>query len=325
MIATNPIKTALFASLLAIVAAPCYAQSYPDKPVRIVVPYPPGGIADTVVRAVGERLAKRLGQPVLVENKPGGKQMVATSAVVRSAPDGYTLLLGSVTSLSLNQATNVSQPYDVNRDLMPVSRLFYAPLVLVTSHSIGVKSVKELVAYAKNNPGKLAYASIGPGTSTHIAAELLKQQAGIDMMHVPYKGSAPAIADLLGGQVQLMFDGGTSSLPHVESGKLDLLAVTSNKRFAYLPNVPTIAESGFPSYDLTAWWGIVAPAGTPRAIIDRLSKEFIAITSEKDLADQFGKNGVALEAGSPDAFGKFISEETARWTKFMKTSGIQLD
>lgn len=314
----------LFAAIAtALAVSTAFAQTYPVKPIRLVVPYPAGGIADSVSRTVGEQLARRLGQPVVIENRPGGKQIIATEVVTKAAPDGYTLLLGSVTNLSLNPAGIARLPYSVERDLTPVTRLFHAPLMLVTN--LPVSNVQELVARIKEKPGKLAYASIGQGTSTHLAAELFRLQAGLDLIHVPHKGSAPAITDLLGGQVQLMFDGGTSSLPHVREGKLRLLAVTSPKRFPTLPDVPTMSEAGMKDYDVTAWWGVSAPAGTPKDIVEKLARELKAITEDVALRNRLAPNGVVLEADGPRQFGEFIQGETTRWRAFLKKTNIDLD
>lgn len=311
---------ALASALLCTVAQ---AQAYPNRSIRLVVPYPAGGIADTVSRSVGQQLARRLGQPVVVDNRPGGKQIIATEAVTKAAPDGYTLLLGSVTNLSLNPAGIGRLPYNVERDLAPVSQLFHAPLLLVTNQPVA--NAQELIARIKDKPGKFAYASIGAGTSTHIAAELLSLQAGLDMVHVPYKGSAPAVTDLVGKQVQLMFDGGTSSLPFVREGKLTLLAVTTPKRFPYLPDVPTMAEVGLKDYDVTAWWGIVAPAGTPKDIVERLAREIKAVTEDAALREQLAPNGVVLQADGPREFREFIQSETVRWRALLKKTKIDLE
>jgi len=319
----KPVK-ALLAALLALgLSSLAQAQAYPSKPVRIVVPYPAGGLADTVTRAVGEQLSRRLGQPVLIDNRPGGKQIIATELVAKAVPDGYTLLLGSVTNLSLNPAGVSRLPYDVDKDLAPVTRLFHAPLWLVTNEPVG--SVRELIARIKSRPGKYSYASVGPGTSTHLAAELFRMQAGLDLVHAAYRGSAPAVTELLGGQVNLMFDGGTSSLPHVKSGKLRLLAVSTAKRFPYLPDVPTMAESGLKDYDVSAWWGITAPAGTPKEVVDRLARELKAIAEDKELRDRFGASGVVMEADGPREFGDYIRHETSRWRDFLKSANISLD
>ncbi|MEO7150318.1 MAG: tripartite tricarboxylate transporter substrate binding protein [Burkholderiaceae bacterium] len=320
----NFLRVALTSATLLLCGTAAHAD-YPDKPIRLVVPYPPGGVADTLSRVVGERLSQRLGQVVIIDNKAGGRQMIGAENVAKATPDGYTLLLGSVTSLSLNPASGIPMRYDPVRDLAPVSRLFHAPLLLVTPAEVPAKSVQELVAYVKAHPGKLSFASIGPGSSTHIAAELFKQEAKLDLAHVPYKGSAPALTDLLAGRVQMMFDGGTSSLPHVASGKLKLLAVTTLQRFPALPDVPTMAESGFPGFDVTAWWGILAPAGTPPAIVERVAKEVRAITEAPELREQFMKNGVVLQAGTPKDFAAYIEQETKRWTSFAKNSGIAMN
>lgn len=299
------------------------AQAYPEKPIKLVVPYPAGGVADTLSRAVGEQLGRRLGQPVVIDNKPGGKQIIGADFVAKSAPDGYTIFLGSVTSLSLNPAGIRKLPYNVERDFAPVTSLFYAPLMLVTN--MPAKDLQDLTAQIKAAPGKYAYASVGAGTSTHLAAELYKLQTGANLVHVPYKGSAPAITDLLGGQVQLMFDGGTSSLPFVREGRLRLLAVTSSARLQFLPDVPTMKELGLKDYDVAAWFGIVAPAGTPKEIVDKLSREIKAIAENKDLRSKFAPNGVELSADGPAQFSDFIKAETARWRTFLKATNIDLD
>ncbi|MGE4335967.1 MAG: Bug family tripartite tricarboxylate transporter substrate binding protein, partial [Pigmentiphaga sp.] len=281
--------------------------------------------ADTISRAVTERLSQRLGQPVVVENRPGGKQIIGTMAVVGAPADGHTLLLSSVSSLSLNPVTVRELPYDVDRDLTPVTRLFHAPLLLVTTPSVPGDTAQDLASYARANPNKLSYASIGPGSSTHIAAELFNLQADVDTAHIPYKGSAPAILDLLSDNVQFMFDGGTSSLPHVESGKLKVRAVTTAERFPYLPDIPTMAEQGFPDYEVSAWWGVSAPAGTPLEVRERIAAELRTILDDKELLDRFGANGVALGAGTPQEFAEFIERENTRWTDFFAKSSMTLE
>jgi len=316
-------------ALAAIGAAAAFGGSvhaaYPDKPIKLVVPYPPGGVGDTVSRELGKRLADRMGVAVIIENRPGGKLIIGTEAAARAAPDGYTLLLASVSSFALNPAGMKKLSYDPRKDFVPISRVFDAPLVLVVGSSLGVDSVKGLIAHARNNPGKLNYGSIGPGSSTHLAAELFKADMGISLTHVPYKGSAPAIADLLGGQIQLMFDGGPSSLPHVQSGRLKLLAVTSAKRFSYLPDAPTMAEAGVAGYDVTPWWGIVAPAGTPQPIVDRLAAETAAALRDQALKDKLGSQGVELVSSTPAEFGALIDSEIVRWKSFFKKTGISLE
>ncbi len=311
--------------LAAILPTTVLAESFPDKPIRFIVPYPPGGIADTLSRAITERLGQRLGEPVIVENRPGGKQIIGTMAVVDAPADGHTLLLSSITSLSLNPVTVPDLPYDVDQDLAPVSRLFYAPLMLVTTPSVPGETAQDVADYARANPGMLSYASIGPGSSTHIAAELFNLQAGTETVHIPYKGSAPAVVDLLSDNVQFMFDGGTSSLPHAESGKLKVRAVTTAERFPYLPDVPTMAEEGFPDYEVSAWWGVSAPAGTPLEVRERIATELRAIMEDQELLDRFGVNGVALVADSPAEFEEFVEHENQRWTDFFANSTITLE
>jgi tripartite-type tricarboxylate transporter receptor subunit TctC len=308
---------------LALLATSAVAQTYPNKAIRIVVPYPAGGLADNVTRMIGEKLSTKLGQPVIVDNRPGGKQIIATDAVVKSPADGYTLLLGSVTNLAINPVGLSKLSYNVEKDLTPVAHLFYSPLLLVTK--LPTNTVKDFVGTLKAAPGKHAYASVGPGTSTHIAGEFMAKSAGLDVTHVPYKGSAHGITDLVGGQVDFMFDGGTSALPFVHNGRLKLLAVTSAQRFPTLPNTPTMIESGFKDFEVTAWWGLMAPANTPKDVVSKLYASLSEITQDKALQEHLLGNGVALDAKSPEAFGSFIKQEQMRWGKFLTTTGIQIN
>lgn len=308
---------------LALLATSAVAQTYPNKAIRIVVPYPAGGLADNVTRMIGEKLSTKLGQPVIVDNRPGGKQIIATDAVVKSPADGYTLLLGSVTNLAINPVGLSKLSYNVEKDLTPVAHLFYSPLLLVTK--LPTNTVKDFVGTLKAAPGKHAYASVGPGTSTHIAGEFMAKSAGMDVTHVPYKGSAHGITDLVGGQVDFMFDGGTSALPFVHNGRLKLLAVTSAQRFPTLPNTPTMIESGFKDFEVTAWWGLMAPANTPKDVVSKLYASLSEITQDKALQEHLLGNGVALDAKSPEAFGSFIKQEQVRWGKFLTTTGIQIN
>lgn len=308
---------------LALLATSAVAQTYPNKAIRIVVPYPAGGLADNVTRMIGEKLSTKLGQPVIVDNRPGGKQIIATDAVVKSPADGYTLLLGSVTNLAINPVGLSKLSYNVEKDLTPVAHLFYSPLLLVTK--LPTNTVKDFVGTLKAAPGKHAYASVGPGTSTHIAGEFMAKSAGLDVTHVPYKGSAHGITDLVGGQVDFMFDGGTSALPFVHNGRLKLLAVTSAQRFPTLPNTPTMIESGFKDFEVTAWWGLMAPANTPKDVVSKLYASLSEITQDKALQEHLLGNGVALDAKSPEAFGSFIKQEQVRWGKFLTTTGIQIN
>lgn len=319
------IKQYLFAvaTSIATISMPALAQSYPSKSIRIVVPYTAGGLADNVTRLISEKLSTRLGQPVIIDNRPGGKQIIATDYVMKSAPDGYTLLLGSVTNLSINPAGIAKLPYTVEKDLAPVAHMFYSPLLLVTN--LPTSNVKDFVNMLKRTPDKYSFASVGPGTSTHFAGELLNKTAHLDAVHIPYKGSANAITDLVGGQVHFMFDGGTSALPFVKAGKIKLLAVTSAERFPTLPNTPTMIESGYKDFEITAWWGLLAPSKTPKDVIDKLYKNLKEITEDKAFQSQMLTNGVALQAKSPADFSTFIKNETERWSKFLNTTGISIN
>jgi tripartite-type tricarboxylate transporter receptor subunit TctC len=299
------------------------AQGYPNKPVKFVIPYPPGGLADTFARTLGQQLADRLGQSVIPENKPGGSLIIGTDAVAKSPPDGYTLLLASSSGLALNVAAFRKLPYDPLRDFAPVSLAFYTPLYLVINPDLPVHSVRELIAYAKSNPGALSFASLGHGSSLHLAGEMFKNLAGIQILHVPYKGTTTALPDLMSGRVSMMFDGG-AFLPQVQAGKVRLLAVTSTKRLDSLPDVPTMAEAGVPGYEVVFWFGVVAPAGTPRPIVDRLSREvneIVKMPSFKERLSGFGN--IQLASNTPEAFSELIRSDIRAWSKVLKDAGVE--
>ena len=299
------------------------AQTYPVKPVRIIVPYPPGGIGDTVTRALVQGLAEHLGQPFLIENKPGASQMIGAEMVAKAAPDGHTLFLGSVTSLAINVNSQKKMSYDPTRDFAPVSMAFFSPLYLVVNPALPAANVRELIALARAQPGKLSFASIGQGGSIHLAGELFRSMAGIDMTHVPYKGSAPALTDVIGGQVSLMFDAGVSALPQVRAGKLRALAVTSAKRSTSAPDLPTVAEAAaLPGYEATIWFGLVAPAGTPREIVTRLSQEFAKVSRQTALRERFAPQGVELAASTPQEFADLIKAEIPKWGKVLRDANV---
>lgn len=310
------------ALLLATGAASAAAQAYPHKPIRLVVPYPPGGIGDTLARELGTQLGTRLGQPVIVDNRPGASQMIGAEAVARSAPDGYTLFLGSLSSLVLNSYSHKSITYDGFKDFAPVSMFFNTPLYLVVNPAMPVKNVQEFVAYAKAHPGKISFGSIGTGSSLHLAGEMFKTAAGVDMLHVPYKGSVPAVTDLMGGQIQAMFDAGTSSLPQARGGKLRVLGVTSGKRASGTPDIPAIAET-VPGYDASFWFAIVAPAGTPKPIVDRLSSEINAILKQPALRDRYKGDGVELSGSTPEELAAQMRADLPRWTAIQKHAGVK--
>lgn len=310
--------------LAALGAAPgASAQAYPNKPVRIVVPYPPGGIGDTVTRTIAQGLTEAMGQPFIIENKPGASQMIGAEIVARSPPDGYTLFLGSVSSLAINVSSQKKLPYDPVKDFAPVAMCYFSPLYLVVHPSVPAYSVKELIALARAQPGKLTFASIGQGGSIHLAGEMFKSMAGLDLIHIPYKGSAPALTDVIGGQVNLMFDAGVSALPQVRAGKLRALALTSARRSDSTPDLPTVAEAGpLPGYEATIWFGIVAPAGTPRDTVQRLSQEIGRILRQAALRERFAPVGVELAPGTPEEFGEYIRSEIPKWGKVMRDAGV---
>ncbi len=312
----------LGALALAAATATASAQAYPTKPIRLVIPYPPGGIGDTLARELATQLGQRLGQPMIVESKPGASQMIGADHVAKSAPDGYTLFLGSLSSLVLNVYAQKSIPYDPFKDFAPVSKFFSTPLYLVVNPALPVTNVQEFVAYAKANPGKLAYGSIGTGSSLHLAGEMFNIAAGVNMLHVPYKGSVPAVTDLIGGQIQALFDGGTSSLPQVRGGKLRVLGVTSAQRASGTPEIPAIAET-VPGYDASFWFAIVAPAGTPKPIVDRLSAEMIEILKQPAVRDRYKSNGVELAGSTPEELATQMRHDLVRWTEIQKRAGIR--
>ena len=300
------------------------AQTYPAKPVRVVVPYPPGGVGDTTMRAIAQHLSESLGQPFVIDNKPGASQMIGADAVAKAAPDGYTLFLGSVTSLAINVSSQKKMPYDPVRDFAPVSMLYFSPMYLVVNPAVPAQSVKELVALAKAQPGKLSFASIGQGGSIHLAGEMFKSMAGVDITHIPYKGSAPALTDIIGGQVSLMFDAGVSALPQVRAGKLRALAITTAKRVDSTPELPTVAEAGgLPNYEATLWFGLVAPAATPRDIVNRLSQELAKILRQPALQARFANLGVEFSASSPEEFATYIRAETLKWGKVFRDAKVE--
>jgi tripartite-type tricarboxylate transporter receptor subunit TctC len=308
---------------LAACGAVAMAQgAYPSKPIKLVVPYPPGGIGDTMGRELATQLGGRLGQTVIVENKPGASQMIGADAVAKAPGDGYTLFLGSISSLVLNTYAQKSISYDPVKDFAPVSMFFTSPMYLVVNPALPVKSVQEFIAYGKANPGKITFGSIGTGSSLHLAGELFKSMAGVDMLHIPYKGSVPAVTDLISGQITAMFDAGTSSLPQVRGGKLRVLAATSAQRASGTPDIPTIAEAGVPGYDASLWFAIVAPAATPRPIIQRLSTEINEIVKQPALRERYKASGVELSGSTPEELAAKIQTDLVRWTDVQKKAGV---
>ncbi|HET9045365.1 MAG TPA: tripartite tricarboxylate transporter substrate binding protein [Casimicrobiaceae bacterium] len=302
------------------------AQSaYPTKPVRIVVPFPAGGTTDILARAAAQKLSETWGQQAIVDNRPGAGGNIGAELVAKSAPDGYTLLMGTVGTHAINASLYPKMPYDHVKDFVPVILVAGVPNVLVVNPELPVRSVQELMAYAKANPGKLNFASSGSGTSIHLSGELFKVMTGAQMTHVPYKGSAPALTDLIGGQVQLMFDNLPSSLAFIKAGKLRALAVTSAQRSPALPDVPTVAESGVPGFEASSWFGLLAPAGTPPTIVAKINTDTQKWLASPDAKEKLAAQGANVAGGSPDDFAKHIQSETAKWARVVKESGAKVE
>jgi tripartite-type tricarboxylate transporter receptor subunit TctC len=317
-------RTVLAVAAAWALCAGAQADDYPGKPVKIIVPYPGGQASDTIARLVGEKLGKALGQPVLVDNRPGAGGNIGTDIGARSAPDGYTLTVASA-ALPISKHVYRKLPFDPVKDFVPITLMTITPLVLVTRTSLPVKDVPSLVALAKASPGKITFASSGPGTSHQLSGELFKSLAGIDMLHVPYKGSPPAHVDLMGGSVDVMFDNIVPVAPHVKGGKLQALAVTTKTRAAALPDVPTMAEAGYPNFEATAWFGLLAPAGTPQPIVARLNKELVAILQSPEVKERLTGMGATVVAGTPEEFGRFMADEINKWGPVVKRANIELE
>ena len=315
----------IFALVFSLVgaAAPSHANEYPTRPVRVIVGFPAGGPTDIVARIIAQSLSERLGQQFIVENRPGAGSNIATQAVISSPPDGYTLLLVSPPH-AINATLYRKLPYNFLEDIVPVAGLANGPNVMEVHPSVPAKSVAEFIEYAKANPGKVSFASAGNGTTIHLSGELFMAMTGVKMQHVPYRGSAPALTDMISGQVQVMFDNVLSSIGHLQSGALRPLAVTSRERLATLPDVPTLAET-VPGYETGTWWGIGVPKGTPADIVEKLNRETNAILAEPKIKTRFVELGSAPLVMTPGEFGKFLADETEKWAKAVKFSGAQVD
>jgi tripartite-type tricarboxylate transporter receptor subunit TctC len=300
------------------------AQAWPAKPVKIIVPFAAGGPADIYARVIGEKLQAALGQSFVVEDRPGGGALPGTDAVAKSAPDGYTLLMMSNTH-TVNESLFREKPYQLLRDLAPVAPVNYSDLVMVVHPSVPAATLAEFIALAKARPGGLNYASSGPGTPYHMAGELFKAMANVDIVHVPYKGSSGARTDILGGQVHMMFDAITTMAPNVRAGKLKALATSGKVRSAVLPEVPTLAEAGVPGYEAVIWLGIMAPAGTPRPIVERLNAEITKATNSPEMREAWAKQGAVPMAMSPEEFERFLREDIEKWARIVKISGARAD
>ena len=305
--------------------AAAFAQAYPNKTIRMVVPFPPGGGNDIIARLVAEKLTTRLGQTVIIENKAGANGIVGLTAVMQAAPDGYTLGIAAAGPMAVNPSLYDKLPYHPVKDFMPITNMVIYPLLLVTHPSVPAKSMTELLALARAKPGTLFFASPGSGNSGHLAGELLNSLAKVNTVHVPYKGQGPATADLLAGQVQMLYSSIPSVLPMVREGRLNAIAIGSAKRLASLPNVPTIAESGVPGYEAYSWIGIVAPLKTPPDIITKLNREIVAILQQKDVEDDLLRQGAVPVGDTPEHFGQYIKDEMAKWGAVVKSANIKAD
>jgi tripartite-type tricarboxylate transporter receptor subunit TctC len=313
------------ACVVAAVPFDAAAQSYPAKPIRFVAPFPPGGSADTIGRLLAEALAKRLGQPVLVENRPGAGGNIGVDLVAKSPPDGYTIGIGAAGALVINQSLMGKLPYDPLKDLAPVSKLADIPIVLAAAAATPAASVGEVIAVAKAKPGVLSFASAGNGTAMHLSGELFKLMAGVDIVHIPYKGSGPATTDLVAGQVPLAFVDLASALPQIRAGRIRGLGVASGKRTITAPDLPTIAESGVPGYDAVGWFGVIAPAGTPREVVARLNAEIVRAMALAEVRERALAVGAEPSTTTPEEFAAFIAAEIPKWERVVKASGAKVN
>jgi tripartite-type tricarboxylate transporter receptor subunit TctC len=318
------VRSLVGALALAATSFSAAAQSFPTHPVKVVVPYAVGGSADVYGRFLAAKLSESLGQPFVIENRPGGGAIVGTDAVAKSAPDGYTLLVMSNTH-TVNETLIPKKPYDLMRDLAPVTGINSQDLLLVANPKVKAANLREFIALAKKNPGKLNYASSGPGTPYHMAGELFKHMAGVDIVHIPHKGSDQARTAVLGGQVDIMFDAISTIVGQVHAGKLKALATTGKSRSPVTPEVPTVAEAGVPGYEATIWLGVMAPAGTPRPILEQLSGAVNKIINAPDVKDNWAKQGAVPLGMTPDQFEKFVRADVMKWSKLVKDTGMKVD
>ena len=301
------------------------AQNYPNRPIKFIIPFPPGGGLDHTARTVQAKLQEALGQPIIIENKAGAGGIVGAEFAKNQPADGYTLFLGNTGTMGLYPAVFQKLPYDALKDFAPAGQLISNTLVAVTNAQVPANTLAEFIAWARRNPGQVSYASGGSGAITHLAGEMLKSQAGIDMLHVPYKGSAPAVTDLIGGQVHLLIDVAAVSQQHVKSGKLKALAVTSAKRNAAFPELPTFDEAGLPGYEAIGWQGILVPAGTPKEAVNKLADAIQKVMADAGVREKFLAVGSEAAPSGPDAFGAFIRAEIEKWTRIAKAANVKVD
>ena len=314
----------VLAVALCVFSGNAVAQAWPSKPIRYIVPFPPAGATDITARIMADKISGPLGQPVVVENRAGVAGNVGTELVAKSAPDGYTILQLTVAQ-SISATLYAKLNYDLEKDLTPAAMVALVPNVMIVHPSVPAKSVAEFIALAKAKPGKINFASSGSGTSIHMSAEMFKMLTGVNIVHIPYKGSGPALADMLGGQVDVMFDNLTSSIGHIRSGKLRALAITSATRYPELPDLPTMQEAGVPGYEATAWFGIMAPKGTPRDVVMRINGEVNKALAQADVREKLAQQGALARSWTPEQFGDFIHNEVVKWGKVVKASGAKVE
>jgi len=324
MAMTAHIRTLMIAALLAL-SPHAAAQAWPGKPIKLVAPSTPGDAPDVIARLFADKLSIALGQPVVVENRPGAGGVVGSDAVAKAAPDGYTLIMGNAGSHGINAAVYANLPYDIQRDFAPVSQVAVSPNVMVINPAVPASTVAEFIAYAKSRPGKLSYASGGNGSSAHMSMELFKSMAGVEIEHIPYKGSSPALTDVVSGQVAVFIGNMPPTVPLIKAGKLRALAVTTKSRSALMPELPTIAESGLPGFETVAWFGVLAPAGTPPDIVHRLSAEIAKIARSPEMREKLLAMGAEPVGGTPEEFKAVIDRDIAKWKALAQKVGIKID
>lgn len=324
----NRVSALLAAGIAAIIGSaplPAQAQNYPSKPIRYVVPFPPGGTTDIISRLIAQKLTESLGQPVIVENKAGAGGVVGTDSVAKALPDGYTILMGASGPIAISPSLLKNIPYDPIKDFAPITTVAVVPTMLVVNPSVPANSVRELIALAKARPGRLSFASTGNGATPHMAGELFKLATNTDILHVPYKGSSPAVNDLIGGQTSMMFEQITAVLPHVKSGRLRALGVGGLRRSSALPDMPTISEAGVPGFDVSSFFGVLAPSGTPAAIVSKLNAEIVRILSTPEMREKLTAQGAEPETSTPEQFAARIKAEIEKWAEVIRKSGVKAD
>ena len=315
----------LLVGSLAIAASAASAQHYPARPVRLIAPFPAGGGVDIVARQIAQRLSERWGEQVVVDNRPGATGIIGTELAAQSTPDGYTIVMGNVATHAVNVSLHSKLPYDPVKDFAPITLVARVPEMLVVNPSMPAKSVKDLIALAKSRPKQLTFGSAGAGSPPHLAGELFQVLANVQLVHVPYKGSSPALIDLMGGQIDMYFSNILSAMVHVKSGKLRALGVTSAKRSVVAPDVPTIAEAGLPGYEEYNWYGLLAPRGTPKAILDKLHSDVVAVVHSRELEERMTRDGAEVIGSTPQEFAKFIKSETDKYARVIKKRGLRVD